>query len=217
MGTNSIIRLCVKREGKTIIIASIYQHYDGNYSNVGAHLAGFMIKFEIVNGISIGRDKNAIQANGVDDLYAMYIAYLKRHPRNIGGIYLSEPSLEVSMEYVYTVTVDENLEIIMEANCGKLAKKSHEGTNKERNWQSTPKAFFDVWGAPEFEYLPTQIPEKPNRAAQVRELVQMAKRCIDEMSAWDDDELGCVCTLKYVVIALLFIRIEFVKRAWMKQ
>jgi hypothetical protein len=191
MGTHSIIRLCKSYDGKKTVIAAIYQQFDGYYSCVGAHLAGFMMNFVIINGISGEEDPNAPHANGAEDLYAMYIAYLKKDPSNIGGIYLTIPNA-CDEEYSYEIICDENDKLTMTANCDEDEEdgKDPDDDTRERNFTGSPSEFFKIWGSPVYEYKqPLPNNNKRKEPDEVRTLLRKAKKLIERVAKLDNETL----------------------------
>jgi hypothetical protein len=119
MGTRSLIQLAVRDEtGKLTVYAVLYNQYDGYYHGIGAILARFLSDAVIVNGCDPMSKEN--QFNGPGDLFVRIIALFKTSPHQIGGCYLSDPTLDCVVgedwiEYVYRVIVDAENKIIFSA------------------------------------------------------------------------------------------------------
>ena len=118
MGTRSLIYFQARdSDGKVVIYVVIYQQYDGYPEGVGATLAEFLSKVNLVNGFTRKdeEEKERIVCNGFDDLVARFIA---QHKSGVGGFYIYPAVPDMIEEFVYHVTnTDEGIRISI--NSGK--------------------------------------------------------------------------------------------------
>lgn len=101
MSTRSLTRIIDNEFDTNELLCVIYRQFDGYPEVHGAELKEFLKDKTIVNGISATLDKNKYLANGAGCLAAQLIAHLKD---GVGNIYIEQPSLETTQEYVYTIT-----------------------------------------------------------------------------------------------------------------
>lgn len=101
MGTRS---LTVFQESSGKEIAVLYRQYDGYREGHGEELIEFLKNKKIVNGISLGNNKNNA-FNGMSCLAASVIAHFKN---DIGGFYLyPAKTRNIGEEYIYIVKGNE--------------------------------------------------------------------------------------------------------------
>jgi len=101
MGTRSLIHF-YDGGHKDIILATVYQQYDGGPTVVGKDLAEFLLSGVVVNGIPVGG--TARYFNGMSCLTAQYIA---EHKHGAGGLYIYPAGVEdVGEEWTYEVGED---------------------------------------------------------------------------------------------------------------
>jgi hypothetical protein len=96
MGTRSLT-IFVDEAGNDLV--TMYRQFDGYYEGHGKELADFLKGKEIVNGISMDKDKSKL-FNGIGCLAAQVIAHLKKE---VGGVYIY-PNGSEAEQYVYVVT-----------------------------------------------------------------------------------------------------------------
>ena len=86
MGTRSMTYMIDEFDGKTPIISQ-YRQYDGYIKGgQGQDLCNFLLNRGVTNGFS---QKSVLTSNGMDDMAAQYVCYLKSDPSNItGNVYL---------------------------------------------------------------------------------------------------------------------------------
>lgn len=118
MGTRSITKV-YNDEGKPI--CTIYRHMDGYPSGHGQVLADWLSQKTIVNGIGSawpGKDEGKQQANGMGDLAAQLVCYLKSGS-DVGGIYLHPPNTkDLGQDYSYHILL-HNGELMLKVNSGR--------------------------------------------------------------------------------------------------
>ena len=96
MGTRSLTHI----EDHGVVVATIYQQFDGYPSGVGAELKRIAGAVEIINGIS-EYETVGPHANGMGCLAAQIVGALKK---DIGGVYLYAPgSSNCGEEFTYTL------------------------------------------------------------------------------------------------------------------
>lgn len=117
MATTSNVRIIDNDK----VILCLYLQYDGYPSGVGEDIKKFLIHGELVNGIPITRNGIPVAKedwffNGVDDLAAQLVAYLKIGSKFSGSvrmgyvyIYPSEYKPGNNMEeYLYDISIRDN-------------------------------------------------------------------------------------------------------------
>ena len=107
MGTRSLTYIKDQYEDNNIIC--MYRQYDGYPSGHGIELAEWLLKYNVVNGISLNDTRKI--ANGMDCLAAQMFAHFKDGP---GGIYCMHPDTkDCGEEYIYEIQedCDNNLSI----------------------------------------------------------------------------------------------------------
>ena len=120
MGTRArinIFEMGVKIDNQ--ILVSIYVHWDGYPSGLGANIAKFSKDMKIINGIPIG-DPNIIMgkaANGIGCYAAQLIKHLKEEIGNVSLRNTSEKSH--GEEYVYNVRKEKG-EIWIDVLSGRM-------------------------------------------------------------------------------------------------
>lgn len=118
MGTRSLTKV-YNDEGKPI--CTIYRHMDGYPSGHGQVLADWLAQKVIVNGIGStwpGKDEGKQPANGMGDLAAQLVCYLKSDSE-IGGIYLYQPNIgDLGQDYSYHVLL-HNGDLMLKVSSGR--------------------------------------------------------------------------------------------------
>ena len=118
MGTRSLTKV-YNDESKPI--CTIYRHMDGYPSRHGQVLADWLAQKTIVNGIGStwpGKDEGKQQANGMEDLAAQLVCYLKTDSE-IGGIYLYPPNThDLGQDYSYHILL-HNGELMLKVKSGR--------------------------------------------------------------------------------------------------
>lgn len=86
-------------------ICTIYLQFDGYPEGIMKDVADFLSKVKLVNGLDF-TEKSFLPANGMDDLTAQLIAFLKTHEGKIisGGVYVLPPKKKGLLEeYEYYI------------------------------------------------------------------------------------------------------------------
>ena len=82
-------------------LVTIYKHYDGYPSNLGAILAKFLTGMKIVDGISFKPSDQKV-ANGAGCLAAQFIALIKN---SVGDVYITDEDIG-DIEYFYHIKIN---------------------------------------------------------------------------------------------------------------
>jgi hypothetical protein len=101
-------------------IVSIYCHYDGRPSKLGAELAEFIGGITVVNGIH-GDEEMGRTANRIGCLAAQLVAHLKTE---VGNVELEPPMTRDGAwteEYVYRITGGLNNRIVVAVTPGSIS------------------------------------------------------------------------------------------------
>ena len=118
MGTRSITKV-YNDKGKPI--CTIYRHMDGYPSWHGQLLADWLAQRVVVNGIRSswsGKESGKQQANGMEDLAAQLVCYLKTDSP-VGGIYLHPSNTrDLGQDYSYHIRLRTG-ELLLQVKCGK--------------------------------------------------------------------------------------------------
>jgi hypothetical protein len=107
MGTRSLTYVFSERgDGSVKPILCMYRQFDGYPEGHGQELAAFLLPFEMVNGIPVGKEVAIGKvANGMGCLAAQLVKHFKI---GVGGFYLQpgEPGQDCGQEYEYHVHED---------------------------------------------------------------------------------------------------------------
>lgn len=101
MGTRG--NIVIKESEKGVILVNMYHHMDSYPSGLGVKLADFLKDRVVVNGISMAKNRRI--SNGITDLAAQVVTFLKRDPENSGGVYIQRPRSPLGDPNNYTYII----------------------------------------------------------------------------------------------------------------
>lgn len=129
MGTNHLIKIYIKHEGKPQLILTIYRQYDGYYSGAGVEVAYFL-KRATIKSFNNTPIEDIYHANCYEALAYKFIGYLSQ---NTSFACVCLPNVESYYDYAYEVYFggDEEDEKKLEPEKKKEADEKEESTEKK--------------------------------------------------------------------------------------
>ena len=129
-------------------IAVVYRHSDGYPEGHGEELVEFLRGRPIVNGIGV-KDAEKQSFNGMDDLAATVVAYLKTKHPGVGAIYLHPAGTRgMGAAYTYTVTGqagDEQATVAVTQTIGDITPQILLGGAAKELYRETKDAFGCIY------------------------------------------------------------------------